>query len=153
MSDPWMEHPKLVAWFDDLEDVVTTAFVLTETQRAQVKALKAPRPLTWIMLARDTKGRDEMRTRLGEALGTVPVPVANDCNVLSGPRAFSVEEDTFEEDNGFSTVAVDYVDEGSVEAVRRELLSDADDYAASEDTGWFYAIMDGEFDPESGAPE
>jgi len=38
MTDAWMEHPSLVVWFDDLEDAVSTAFALTDKQRAEVKA-------------------------------------------------------------------------------------------------------------------
>ncbi|MEM6583898.1 MAG: hypothetical protein AAF699_21665 [Pseudomonadota bacterium] len=149
MTAPWMEHPKLVAWFDDLEDAVTSAFALTEEQRAEVKALRAPRANTWVMLAKNTETRDVLRARLSEAQRAVRVPVAADCKVLLDQSEFVIEEDTFEQENGFTSIDVDYLEEGSAEYVRRELLSDADDYAAADETGWFYAIMDGEFDSES----
>ncbi len=144
----WMEHPNLVAWFDDLEDAVTTALALADEQRAEVKALKAPRADTWLMLAKDPKTRDVLRKRLSEAQHYVSVPVASDCNVLVWREDFTEEEDVFERENGFGSIEVDYVEEGSVEDLRHELMSDADDYAASEETGWFYAIMDGEYDTE-----
>ncbi len=141
-----MEHPNLVAWFDDLEDAVTTAFALTDEQRSEVKALKAPRAQTWVMLARNTERRDLLRSRLSEARQHMPVPIASDCNVLDAGEGLFIDEDTFDRENGFRVVDIDYVEEGSVEDLRRELLSDADDYAAGEETGWFYAINDGEFE-------
>lgn len=137
-----MEHPKLIAWFDDLEDAVTTAFALTDEQRAEVKALRAPRDNTWVMLAKDTGTRDALRARLSEAQRHMNIPVARDCRVLVDRGDFEVEEDSFEQQNGFDAIDVDYIEEGSVEELRRELLSDADDYAASEETGWFYSISD-----------
>ncbi len=140
-----MENPNLVAWFDDLEDAVTTAFALSDEQRAEVTARKAPRANTWVMLARDSETRDTLRKRLSEAQHYVRVPVASDCKVLVWREDFIDEEDEFERENGFGSVELDYVEEGSVEDVRRELLSDADDYAASQETGWFYAAMDGEY--------
>lgn len=146
MTAPWMEHPKLVAWFDDLEDAVTTAFALTEEQRAEVKALRAPRANTWVMLAKNPETRDVLRARLSEAQHAVRVPVADDCKILLDRSEFVIEEDTFEQDNGFASIEVDYVEEGSAEDLRRELLSDAADYAASSEVGWFYGIMDGEYD-------
>jgi len=146
MASPWMEHPKLVVWFDDLEDAVTTAFALTDEQRAAVKALRAPRADTWVMLATDTHTRDTLRKRLSEAQHHVKVPVARDCDVLTGREGFSEEEDSFDRENGFGCIEIDYVEEGSVEELRRDLLADADDYAASEEAGWFYAIMDREHD-------
>ncbi|MEM1112369.1 MAG: hypothetical protein AAGI11_10720 [Pseudomonadota bacterium] len=148
MTAPWMEHPKLVAWFDDLEDAVLTAFVLTDEQRAEVKALRAPRADTWVMLAKDTESRDILRQRLSEAQQHASVPVASDCRVLAAQDAFLADADTFEQDNGFDSIEIDYIEEGSVEDLRRELLSDADDYAASDETGWFYAILDEESDSE-----
>ena len=146
----WMEHPKLVVWFDDLEDAVTTAFALTNQQRAEVKVLAAPRADTWIMLARDGETRDALRSRLSEAQHLVRLPVASDCKVLIWREGFEPEEDTFERENGFGSVEVEYVEEGSAEEVWRELVSDADDYAASGETGWFYSILDGEYDPDAG---
>ncbi len=145
-----MDHPKLVAWFDDLEDAVTTAFLLTEEQRGAVKALRAPRAFTWIMLARDTQTRDLLRARLSEAQRHRSVPVASDCRVLVQQGSFAMDEDTFEQQNGFDSIDVHYIEEGSVEELRHELLSDADDYAASEETGWFYSITDSECDGEDG---
>ncbi|MEM0954392.1 MAG: hypothetical protein AAGI24_09640 [Pseudomonadota bacterium] len=139
-----MMHPKLVVWFDDLEDAVTTAFALSDTQRAGVKALRAPRDNTWVMLAADTPTRDILRKQLSEAQHYVRVPVASDCRVLVWRDDFIDEVDAFERDNGFSSIEVDYIEEGSAEDLRRELLSDAADYAASDETGWFYAISDGE---------
>ena len=152
MTALWMEHPNLVVWFDDLEDAVTTAFALSDEQRAEVKALKAPRADTWVMVAKDPETRDTLRKRLSEAQHYVSVPVASDCKVLVWREDFVDEEDEFERENGFGAIEVEYVEDGSVEDVRRELLSDADDYAASEETGWFYAIMDGEYDDESDDP-
>ncbi len=152
MTASWMEHPNLVVWFDDLEDAVTTAFALSDEQRAEVKALKAPRADTWVMVAKDPETRDTLRKRLSEAQHYVSVPVASDCKVLVWREDFVEEEDEFERKNGFGAIEVEYVEDGSVEDVRRELLSDADDYAASEETGWFYAIMDGEYDDESDDP-
>ncbi len=146
MTAPWMKHPNLVVWFDDLEDAVTTAFALSDQQRAEVKALRAPRADTWVMLARDPQTRDALRERLSEAQHYVNVPVARDCDVLVWREDFVEEEDSFERDNGFGSIEVDYIEEGSVEDLRRELISDADDYAASEETGWFYSIEDGEYD-------
>ena len=146
MTAPWMEHPHLVVWFDDLEDAVTTAFALKDEQRGEVKVVRAPRADTWVMFARDPEMRDALRKRLGEALRYICVPVAKDCNVLLDREPFVEEEDTFEQENGFGFIEVDYVEEGSVEDLRRELISDADDYAASDESGWFYAIMDGEYD-------
>lgn len=137
-----MDHPKLIVWFDDLEDAVTTAFAFTDKQRAELKALRAPRAHTWVMLAKDANTRDEFRERLREAQSHMSVPVAHDCGVLVQRDDFVIEEDSFEQQNGFDSIEVDYVEEGSVEELRRELLSDADDYAASEETGWFYSISD-----------
>ena len=148
MTAPWMGHPKLVAWFDDIEDAVTTAFALTNEQRAMVKLLAAPRAQTWVMLARDGATRDALRNRLIEARRDVPVPLARDCTVLEPRERFVAEEDSFERENGFSSIEVDYVEEGSAEDVWRELVSDAEDYAASGETGWFYSILDGEYDPD-----
>lgn len=147
-----MEHPNLVAWFDDLEDAVTTAFALTDEQRSEVKALKAPRAQTWVMLARNTERRDLLRSRLSEARQHMAVPIASDCKVLDARDGFFIDEDTFDRENGFQVVDIDYVEEGSVEDLRRELLSDADDYAAGEETGWFYAINDGEFESGDDGP-
>jgi hypothetical protein len=143
-----MEHPKLVVWFDDFEDAVTTAFALTDQQRDAVKVLRAPRADTWVMLAPDPETRDGLRKRLREARHHVRVPVARDCKVLGMQEDFVADEDTFERDNGFHSIEVHYVEEGSMDEVRRELISDADDHAASEEAGWFYAIMDGEYDSE-----
>ena len=148
MTAHWMEHPNLVAWFDDLEDAVTTALALTEDQRSQVKAKRAPRADTWAMFARNSETRDELRKRLAQVQDVRSVPLASDCNVLSEAQEFVIEEDTFEQDHGFQSIEVDYIEEGSTEDVRRELISDADDYAASDEAGWFYAIMDDEYDPE-----
>ncbi|MEM1403489.1 MAG: hypothetical protein AAGG55_09170 [Pseudomonadota bacterium] len=151
MSDPWMDHPKLVAWFDDLEDAVTTAFVFSDEQRAAVKALRAPRDNTWVMLARDTQSRDALREQMRVALQSQDVPIARDCHVLES-RDFSLEPDTFEQDNGFRAIDMDYLEEGSAEALRRELLSDAEDYASSDETGWFYTHMDSEQDASDDDP-
>ena len=94
MTEPWMDHPKLVAWFDDLEDAVTTALALTAEQRAEVRARKAPRAATWVMLARDTATRDAMRERLAQARHHLPV--AHDCWALEPPAGVFPDEDTFE---------------------------------------------------------
>ena len=147
-----MEHPRLVAWFDDLEDAVTTAFALTDAQRAGLKARKAPRAGTWVMLSTDTEARDVLRKRLSEAHERSTLPLAHDCNVLEARATFTVDDDAFDKENGFTTIDIDYIEEGSAEDLRRELLSDADDYAASGETGWFYAVNDGEFDIEGGDP-
>ena len=151
MTSSWMEHPNLVVWFDDLEDAVIAAFALTDEQRAAVKALRAPRENTWVMLARDVQTRDVLRARLSEAQHYVSVPVAKDCKVLVWRDDFIDEVDAFEREQGFGSIEVDYIEDGSLEDLQRELLSDADDYAASEETGWFYAIMDG--DTNAGAED
>ena len=151
MSEPWMGHPKLVAWFDDLEDAVTTAFLLSEEQRKTVKALRAPRDNTWVMLARNAESRDEFREVLRHAARTKSVPIAADCNVLDW-RDEMLEPDTFEVANGFDSVDIDYVEEGSAEDLRRELISDAEDYAASAETGWFYSAADTEQDADTDDP-
>ncbi|MEO0435445.1 MAG: hypothetical protein AAF098_00915 [Pseudomonadota bacterium] len=142
MTEPWMGHPKLVAWFDDLEHAVTTALALTDDQRASVKALKAPRAATWVMFAKDADTRDVLRARLREVQSRNPLPVAKDCKVLLAQSDFNAPKDSFDQENGFASTDIDYIEEGSAEAIRRELLSDADDYAASSDTGWFYASSD-----------
>ncbi|MEL7046580.1 MAG: hypothetical protein AAGL66_16445, partial [Pseudomonadota bacterium] len=110
-----MDHPKLIVWFDDLEDAVTTAFAFTDEQRAEVKALRAPRAHTWVMLAKDTHTRDELRERLRKAQRHMRVPVAQDCEVLVQHDDFVIEEDSFEQQNGFDSIEVDYVEEGSQE--------------------------------------
>ena len=143
-----MEHPKLVAWFDDLEDAVTTALMLTVEQRSEVKARKAPRADTWVMLAKDSESRDALRAQLRAAQRKLHVPVARDCRALTVQQNTWEDEDTFDEEHGFASVEVDYVEEGTLENIRRELLSDAADYAASGEAGWYYAIMDGEHDIE-----
>ncbi|MEM8489308.1 MAG: hypothetical protein AAGC91_14195 [Pseudomonadota bacterium] len=148
MTDSWMEHPNLVVWFDDIEDAVTTAFALKDEQRSQVKALRASRANTWVMMAKDADTRDALRARLSEAQHYVSVPVARDCLVLVWRDDFIDEEDAFEKENGFGSIEVDYVEEGSPEDIRLELMSDAEDYAASEEAGWFYAINDGEFEAD-----
>ena len=151
MSEPWMDHPKLVAWFDDLEDVVTAAFALTDEQRREVRALKAPRRDTWVMLATDEQTRDVLRDRMRLIASAREIPVAADCAVLQH-REFGLEQDTFEQDNGFGSIEDDYVEEGSAEALRRELLSDAEDYASSDESGWFYTHMDDEQDRNTDDP-
>ena len=151
MSEPWMDHPKLVAWFDDLEDAVTAAFALTDEQRREVRALKAPRRDTWVMLATDEQARDVLRDRMRLAALAREVPVAADCPVLQD-REFRWEQDTFEQDNGFGSIEDDYVEEGSAEALRRELLSDAEDYASSDESGWFYTHLDDEQDRNNDDP-
>ncbi|MEM6303010.1 MAG: hypothetical protein AAF991_11160 [Pseudomonadota bacterium] len=142
MTEPWMGHPKLVAWFDDLEDAVTTAFALTDEQRASVKALKAPRAATWVMMAVSPEARDVLRTRLRDVQSSTPLPVASDCKVLLAQGEFRAQTDRFDQENGFGSVDVEYIEEGSAEAIRRELLADSDEYAASSDTGWFYSCSD-----------
>lgn len=148
MSAPWMEHPKLIAWFDDLEDAVATALLLAEEERTGIKARRAPRADTWVIFALDREMRDHLRLRLADVQRVSAVPLAADCHVLTATAGFEAEEDTFERDNGFSAVDVEYVEEGSAADVRRELLSDACDYAASDEVGWFYGVMDGEYDFE-----
>ena len=152
MTGSWREHPKLVVWFDDLEDAVTTSFSLTQKQRSEVRVIRAPRHDTWIMLAKTAELRDVLRQRLSEVPCSVAVPVAEDCDVLSPGEGFVPEADTFEQDHGFDSIVVDYVEEASLEELRRELLSDADDYAASDEVGWFYGVMDGEYDTEGDEP-
>ena len=142
MKAPWMDHPRLVAWFDDLEDAVTAALALKPEQRSEVKALKAPRATTWVMLASTSESCERLRTQLRDVQQRVSVPVAADCDILAPQGEFDVEEDTFDCDNGFRTVDLEYIEEGSAEDLRRELLSDAEDYAASVETGWFYAAME-----------
>ena len=41
------------------------------------------------------------------------LPVAADCRSLAGSVAFALEEDTFEQDNGFGVVDTEYIEEGS----------------------------------------
>ena len=97
---------------------------------------------TWIMLTKSTESRDQLRDRLRAVTDTQSVPVARDCSVLLDVSTFAIDDDTFEQDNGFHSIEVDYLEEGSPEALRQELLSDAEDYAASSRTGWFYATLD-----------
>lgn len=149
MAAPWMDHPNLVVWFDDLEDAVTTALALPVEKRAAVRAREAPRANTWVMLAKNADDRDALRALLSEAQHYVNVPVARDCDVLVWRDDFVDEEDAFDRENNFGSIEIDYVEDGSADDVRRELLTDADDYAASEETGWFYSIMDGEYDSDA----
>ena len=103
------------------------------------------------MLARDAESRDEFREVLRIAARTKSVPIASDCNVLDW-RDEMLEPDTFEDANGFDSVDIDYVEEGSAEGLRRELISDAEDYAASAETGWFYSAADTEQDADTDDP-
>ena len=133
---------------------MTTVFALSDPLRAAVKARRAPRDDTWALIAENSQTRDLIREKLSEAQHHVRVPVARDCKVLVWRESFINEEDPFDRENGFGSIAVDYVEEGSVEDLRRELLSDAEDYAASEDTGWFYAESEEDDieDPDPGNP-
>ena len=149
MSDYWMEHPCLVAWFDELEDAVTTAMALPLEQRAAVKALAAPRTDTWVMLAENAESRDHLRALLSEAQHYVRVPVAKDCRILVWRADFIDEEDAFDLENGFSEIDVEYLEEGSAAALRAELLSDAEDYAAGAESGWFYTKNEEDTDEPS----